>query len=59
MSAIKFVWLGLNSDREKVVFLEGFWEGVAATQRIQEEVKELERKFNRPKETIQRTSDKV
>lgn len=58
MSEIKFIWLGLHSDREKEIFTEGFWEGVAANQKIQDEVKDLDRQHN-AKKTVQRTPDKV
>ena len=53
MSELKFLWLGLNSDRERAVFLEGFWAGISATESMRKEAEQLERELANPESTIQ------
>lgn len=43
----KFTWMGLNSDREKQIYLDAFWEGVNATQTILDDVKVINDEYLR------------
>ncbi|MFA5240679.1 MAG: hypothetical protein WC476_13370 [Phycisphaerae bacterium] len=59
MSELKFLWLGLNSSKEKEVFLEGFWAGIAATELMRKEAEQLEREIEGAKGTIQQIATEI
>lgn len=58
MSEIKITWMALQSDREKMIFLDGFWAGVDAGKQMQEEVRKLARELERTQKEIQPTHSK-
>jgi broad specificity phosphatase PhoE len=59
LSELKFIWLGLHSNREKEVFIEGFWVGIAATELMRKEAEQLERELANPESAIQYSSEKI
>jgi len=60
MKLLEVIWRGLRNEREKIVFLEGFWEGVNATEAIQKQVRglgeEVEHGYNGYKASVQQNS---
>jgi hypothetical protein len=63
MSSTGFVFKHLRDDREKEIYLEAFWGGVAASYSIKAEMLKLEREWrngqNKAKATVQPTTTEV
>lgn len=57
MNITETMWLGLRNDREKALWLDAFWYGVEAGEKIQEEVRKLAENYTQ--ETIQRNLGEI
>ena len=62
MTRTEIMWLGLRTDREKEIFVEGFWYGVGDGKAMEGQVSACEtnwRNEQNPTAAVQRNLDKV